>query len=163
MKKSIYEYSLKRTKVMEFREHEKFNTPLNVYKFLRTIKLDEEEQEHMMVLVLNVGNNIKACYTVSIGLIDSTQAHSREVFRLAILYGASRIILAHNHPSGSTEPSSEDIKRTNALVQAGKIIGIEILDHIIIGNGFYSFCEAGKMEGENNCCSFLTGSAVETA
>ncbi len=163
MKKSIYEYSLKRTKVMEFRESEKLNMPEKVYKFLKTIKLDEEEQEHMMVLVLDAGSRIKAYYTVSIGLIDTTQAHSREIFRNSILFGASKIILAHNHPSGSTEPSSEDIKRTNALVQAGKIIGIEILDHIIIGNGFYSFCEAGKMEVENNCCSFLTGSAVETA
>lgn len=146
MKKAIYQYSLKRTKVMEFHENEKFNTPLNVYKFLKAIKLDEEEQEYLMVLVLNTTSSIRAYYTVSVGLIDTTQAHSREVFRNAIIYGASRIILAHNHPSGSTEPSAQDIKITKALTEAGKIIGIEILDHIIIGDGFFSFCEAGKME-----------------
>ena len=146
MKKSIYRYSLKRTKVMEFREHEKLNTPLNAYKFLRALKLDEEEQENLVVLVLDVKNCIKAYYTVSIGLIDTSQSHSREVFRQAIISGASRITLAHNHPSGSIQPSSDDIKTTDAMVKASKIIGIEILDHIIIGNGYYSFAEAGKLE-----------------
>ena len=153
MKKSIYEYSLKRTKVMEFREHEKFNMPKNVYKFLKAIKLDEEEQEHMLVLVLDAGSRIKAYYTVSIGLIDKTQIHVRELYRNSIIFGASRIILAHNHPSGSTNPSSEDIKVTNAMVKAGKIIDIEILDHIIIGDGFYSFAEAGKLEVADDCIS----------
>ena len=153
MKKSIYQYSLKRTKVMEFREHEKLNMPKNVYKFLKAIKLDEEEQENLIVLVLDVKSSVKAYYTVSIGLIDGAPSHSREIFRQAILSGASKIILAHNHPSGSTEPSSEDIKTTDAMVKAGKIIGIEILDHIIIGNGFYSFCEAGKMEAADDCNS----------
>ena len=153
MKKSIYQYSLKRTKVMEFREHEKLNMPKNVYKFLKAIKLDEEEQEHMMVLVLDAGSRIKAYYTVSIGLIDKTQIHVRELYRNSIIFGASRIILAHNHPSGSTNPSSEDIKVTNAMVKAGKIIDIEILDHIIIGDGFYSFAEAGKLEVADDCIS----------
>ena len=118
---------------------------------MKAIKLHEEEQEYLIVLVLNATGSIRAYYTVSIGLIDTTQAHSREVFRNAILFGASKIILAHNHPSSSTEPSSEDIKITNALMKTGKIIGIEIIDHIIIGNGYYSFCEAGKMEVVNDC------------
>ena len=153
MKKSIYQYSLKRTKVMEFRENETLSRPQNAYRFLKAIRLHEEEQENLIVLVLDVKNSVKAYYTVCIGLIDTSQSHSREVFRQAILSGASRIILAHNHPSGSTEPSSEDIKITNVLVKAGKIIGIEILDHIIIGNGFYSFCEAGKLEVADDCIS----------
>ena len=148
MKKSIYQYSLKRTKVMEFRENEKLSTPQNAYRFLKAIRLHEEEQENFIVLVLDVKNSVKAYYTVSIGLIDTSQSHSREVFRQAILSGASRIILAHNHPSGSTQPSSDDIKTTDAMVKAGKIIGIDILDHIIIGNGYYSFRETGKMEAE---------------
>ncbi len=145
-KQSIYHYSLRRKKVMEFHENERVSMPENVYRFLQAVKLDEEEQEHLIVLILNAKSSIKAYYTVSIGLIDTTQAHSREVFRQAIFFGASKIILAHNHPSGSPEPSSEDIKITGTLVKAGKIIGIEIIDHIIIGNGFFSFCESGKME-----------------
>ena len=96
MKKSIYEYSLKRTKVMEFRESEKLNMPQKVYRFLKAIRLHEEEQENLIVLVLDVKSSVKAYYTVSIGLIDGAQSHSREVFRQAILSGASRIILAHN-------------------------------------------------------------------
>ena len=146
MKKAIYHYSLRRKKVLEFRENEKLNMPENVYRFLQAVKLDEEEQENLIVLILNTQSCIKAYYTVSIGLIDTAQAHAREVFRNAILYGASRIILAHNHPSGSPEPSREDIKITGTLVKAGKIIGIEIIDHIIIGIGFFSFCLNGKME-----------------
>jgi DNA repair protein RadC len=145
-KKSIYHYSLRRKKVMEFHENERLNMPENVYKFLQAVKLDEEEQEYLIVLILNAKSTIRAYYTVSIGLIDTTQAHAREVFRNAILYGASRIILAHNHPSGSPEPSTEDIKMTSTLAKAGKIIGIDVLDHIIIGNGFFSFCLNGKME-----------------
>lgn len=151
MKKSIYQYSLKRTKIMEFRENEKLNMPQQVYRFLKALRLHEEEQEHMIVIILDAGNKIKAYYTVSIGLIDTTPINAMVLYRNAILYGASHIILAHNHPSGSTEPSSEDIRTTDALVKAGKIIGIDILDHIIIGNGYYSFREAGKMEAENDC------------
>lgn len=146
MKKSIYQYTLKRTKVMEFRESEKLRTPQNAYRFLKALRLHEEEQEHMIVLILDAGSKIKAYYTVSIGLIDTTPINAMVLYRNAILYGASNIILAHNHPSGSTEPSSEDIKTTDAMVKAGKIIGIDILDHIIIGSGYYSFREAGKME-----------------
>ena len=153
MKKSIYRYSLKRTKVMEFRESEKLSMPQNAYRFLKAIRLHEEEQENLIVLVLDVKNSVKAYYTVCIGLIDTSQSHSREVFRQAILSGASRIILAHNHPSGSIQPSSDDIKTTDAMVKAGKIIGIEILDHIIIGNGYYSFRETGKMEATDDCIS----------
>jgi DNA repair protein RadC len=151
MKKSIYKYSLKREKVMEFRENENLNMPEKVYRFLKAIRLHEEEQENLIVLILDTQSSIKAYCTVSIGLIDTSQSHSREVFRQAIFFGASKIILAHNHPSGSIKPSSEDVKTTDALVKAGKIIGIEIIDHIIIGNGYYSFCEAGKMETENDC------------
>ena len=153
MKKSIYQYSLKRTKVMEFRENETLSRPQNAYRFLKAIRLHEEEQENLVVLVLDVKNSVKAYYTVCIGLIDTSQSHSREVFRQAILSGASRIILAHNHPSGSIQPSSEDIKTTDAMVKASKIIGIEILDHIIIGDGYYSFRETGKMEAADDCIS----------
>lgn len=153
MKKSIYQYSLKRTKVMEFRENETLSRPQNAFRFLKAIRLHEEEQENLVVLVLDVKNCVKAYYTVCIGLIDTSPSHSREVFRQAIISGASRIILAHNHPSGSTQPSSEDIKTTDSMVKAGKIIGIEILDHIIIGNGYYSFREAGKLEAADDCNS----------
>ena len=138
---------------MEFRENETLSRPQNAYRFLKAIRLHEEEQENLVVLVLDVKNSVKAYYTVCIGLIDTSQSHSREVFRQAILSGASRIILAHNHPSGSIQPSSDDIKTTDAMVKAGKIIGIEILDHIIIGDGYYSFRETGKMEAADDCIS----------
>ena len=106
----------------------------------------DEAKEAFVVLVLNTRSRIIGHNLITLGLVDQCLVHAREVFRNAILYGASRIILAHNHPSGSPEPSREDIKITGTLVKAGKIIGIEIIDHIIIGNGFFSFCLNGKME-----------------
>jgi DNA repair protein RadC len=74
---------------------------------------------------------------VTSGGLSSSIVHPREVFQRAILQGAAAIILCHNHPSGSTEPSQDDIKVTNKLVQAGKIVGIEVLDHIIIGDSSF--------------------------
>ena len=76
------------------------------------------------------------------GIMDASIIHPREVFRLAILTGAHRIILSHNHPSGDTEPSDEDMKITRQLQEAGKLIGIEVLDHVIVGKrGYWSLVE----------------------
>ena len=90
---------------------------------------------------------------VSEGLLDASLVHPREVFKKAILSTSAAVILAHNHPSGDTTPSAEDIKITRQLVEAGKIIDIKVLDHIIIGNpeahqqgGFLSMREAGLVE-----------------
>ena len=95
------------------------------------------KKEHFKVLLLNVRNEIISTEDVSIGSISSSDAHPREVFSGAVRRGAANIILVHNHPSGNPDPSESDIRLTGRLDQAGKIMGIQVLDHIIIGDGTY--------------------------
>ncbi|KZE78128.1 hypothetical protein AV654_19325 [Paenibacillus elgii] len=94
--------------------------------------LGEPDREHFVILCLSTKNRVNGIHTVSIGSASSALVHPREVFKLAILNNASGIILAHNHPSGVTTPSEEDISTTKRLVEAGQLIGIEVLDHLII-------------------------------
>jgi DNA repair protein RadC len=91
------------------------------------------DRETMIVMALNTRNRIIGVNTVSIGTLDSALCHPREVFKFAILANANQIMLAHNHPSGDTTPSSDDIELTKRLVKAGELIGIELTDHVIIG------------------------------
>lgn len=105
----------------------------------------QDEKEHFVVLIMDTSNQIKTYNLVTMGLIDRSIIHPREVFRPAIIAGATKIIVCHNHPSGQTEPSEDDIAITKKLVDAGEIIGIKIVDHIIIGNGLYSFLMNGKL------------------
>ena len=93
------------------------------------------EQEHLRVVCLNGKNRVLAITTVFVGTLDTSLVHPREVFKEALRRTAKSIILVHNHPSGLPEPSKEDIEITKRIAQAGKVIGIEMLDHIIIGDG----------------------------
>lgn len=95
------------------------------------------EKEHFKVIFLNTKNEIIAYETISIGSLNASIVHPREVFNRAIKKSSASIILLHNHPSGNPEPSKEDINITKRLIKAGEIIGIEVLDHIIIGDGNY--------------------------
>lgn len=95
------------------------------------------KKEFFKVLLLNTKNEIIMIENVSIGNLNSAIVHPREVFTLAIKKSASSVILVHNHPSGNPEPSKEDIQLTKRLIHAGEIIGIEVLDHLIIGDGLY--------------------------
>jgi DNA repair protein RadC len=120
--------------------------PAEVAEFLRSIGLHEEEQEHLVALSLDTKNNVRGYTTVSIGLVDQALGHSREVFRNAILAGASGIIVAHQHPSGDPTPSADDLRLTRQLKQAGDIIGIRLLDHVILaGDRHLSFQEEGLL------------------
>lgn len=91
-----------------------------------------------MVFILNTRRRIKGHYLVSIGTMDTILCHPREIFRLAIMAGAAAIILAHNHPSGESNPSEADIKFTRDIIRAGQLLKIEVLDHIVIGNPNHS-------------------------
>lgn len=104
------------------------------------------EQEHFRIMILNTKKEINFIREISKGTINMTIVHSREVFRAAISDNAHSIILLHNHPTGDPSPSKEDIKLTKNLFEASKIIGIDILDHIIIGdNKYFSFLEEGLL------------------
>jgi hypothetical protein len=100
------------------------------------------ECECLVVLILNTRRRIKGHYLISIGTLDTILCHSREVFRLAIMANASAIVIAHNHPSGDSNPSEADIKVTRDLIRAGQLLKIEVLDHIILGEGKYSSLRA---------------------
>lgn len=102
------------------------------------------KKEYFKIIILDTKNNIIKVPQISEGSLNSSIVHPREVFIEAIKSSSSSIILVHNHPSGEVGPSHEDIVLTNRLVECGKIIGIKVIDHIIIGDGvFFSFKEEG--------------------
>jgi DNA repair protein RadC len=96
-----------------------------------------QRQERFAVLMLDSKNTLIATQVITIGTATETLAHPREVFREAIKQAATNIIIAHNHPSGNLEPSQEDMILTEKLLQAGQVLNIPILDHLILGNGDY--------------------------
>ncbi|MCZ2258414.1 RadC family protein [Sporosarcina sp. G11-34] len=104
------------------------------------------KQEHFVVLFLNVKNEVLHKQTIFIGSLNSAIVHPREIYREAVKRSAASIICSHNHPSGNPAPSPEDIEVTRRLIEAGLIMGIELVDHIIIGDHkFISLQEKGYM------------------
>ena len=100
-------------------------------------------KEALVVLILNTRRRIIGHNLVTLGLLDTCLAHAREVFRPAIVAEGSAVVLIHNHPSGDASPSDADIKVTRDLIRAGQLLKIEVLDHIIIGDGHVSLKERG--------------------
>lgn len=94
-------------------------------------------QEHFMALLLNTKNEVLAEITVSVGTLNASMAHPREIFREAVKRSSAGVLLLHNHPSGDPQPSPEDVSLTKQLVQSGELLGIEVVDHLIIGDGCY--------------------------
>lgn len=122
-------------------------TPQECYEAAkRLLELHEEPEEHFCIICLNVKNKVVGVHTISVGTLNTSLVHPREVFKAAMLNNASAIILLHNHPSGDPEPSLEDTTTTQRLVSAGEIMGIKVLDHVIVGDGRYvSLRERGLM------------------
>lgn len=98
-------------------------------------RLRNEKQEHFYIIMLSTKNNILGEHLISKGVLDAAILEPREVFRPAVKVAASRIIIIHNHPSGDPAPSDEDIEVTKKLIQAGEMMNIKVLDHVIVGNG----------------------------
>jgi len=106
--------------------------------------LSKETKEHFIAIHLDTKNKIICVDTISVGSLTSSIVHPREVFKSVLLSSAASIAIVHNHPSGTPEPSSDDINITKRLKEAGDFLGIPIIDHIIIGNGSYiSLLEKG--------------------
>lgn len=105
------------------------------------------DREHVAVIFLSTPNKVLGVNICSAGTINAAMVHPREVFKPAILANSARIILVHNHPSGDCSPSGEDFKVTARIRDAGKLLGIELLDHIIVSSaGYYSMQEMGILE-----------------
>jgi DNA repair protein RadC len=122
----------------------KINQPADVLPLINHFA--DRSQEHFLCVSLNGAHEVLSLRVITIGLVNKTQVHPREVFADVIAERATAIIVAHNHPSGNLEPSDSDRRLTQQLVEAGQILGIKVLDHVIISKkGFYSFSEVGEM------------------
>jgi DNA repair protein RadC len=109
--------------------------PADGADILRACMPEDTDREVFGVLMLDVRPKVTGFHVVSVGSLTSSIIHPREVFTAAVLSKASALLLCHNHPSGDPEPSAEDIAVTRRLVSAGQLLGIEVLDHIILGDG----------------------------
>ncbi len=123
----------------------RFNTPKQLAELLMSL-LAGECVEVFMIVCLSTKHHVICVHEVSRGSLDSTVVHPREVFKAAFLASAATIVLAHNHPSGDPSPSPDDVALTVRLVNGGAVMGIDVVDHIIIGEGsYFSFMEAGRL------------------
>lgn len=114
------------------KERPRLDTPVRVADLMRPL-LRDRPQEEMHVLLLDTRRCLLADECATVGLVDRSQVHPREVFRAAICRNSSSIILVHNHPGGDPTPSPADLASTRDLVAAGKVVGIEVLDHVVLG------------------------------
>ncbi len=117
----------------------------DAHAILDAYGLPQRAQENFVVIYLNTKHACLAVQTVAVGSLGGVEVHPREVFRGAAIAGAAAVILAHNHPSGDTTPSTEDVTITQRLKQAGDLLGIPVLDHIIVAQGgsYISLAELG--------------------
>lgn len=129
-------------------ERERIRAPRDVYERMR-LGMRDLGHEEFHVLLLSTQNEVLRDLQVTRGTLDASLVHPREVFRSAIAERAAAVILVHNHPSGDPTPSAEDRAVTRQLREAGRTIGIDVLDHVIVGEGRYvSFQEAGLLDAE---------------
>jgi len=134
----------------------KISYPADAAHILR--RFERKRQEHFIALTLNGAHQIISGYVVTIGLLNKTIVHPREIFYPAIKDNAAALILAHNHPSGSVEPSREDRDVTKRLYDAGELLGIQVLDHLVVGEKghYYSFLEHNEIGPGASPSSFAT-------
>ena len=121
----------------------RYTSAAQVFDTFRYLQL--ETKEHFLSLHLDGKNRILCVDPVSVGSLNQSIVHPRETFKNSLLSSAAALILIHNHPSGDPTPSAEDLTITKRLKEAGDILGIRILDHIIIGDTYYSFVEHGLL------------------
>ena len=125
-------------RILHEHKHTLYMTAQDVWQALQDIR--DHKKEQFIIFFLDTRNQEIKRETISVGTLNANLVHPREVFEPAILHAAAHVIVAHNHPSGNPEPSDEDKKVTARLVDAGKILGIALLDHIIVAqSGYYSF------------------------
>lgn len=133
----------KRVGTLEAHSRSALNSPAAVAEFLIP-QMRYLEEEHFRALFLDTRHHLLHNRLISVGTLNASLVHPRELFREAVKRCAAAMILAHNHPSGDPFPSQEDLRLTKRLSEAGRVLGIEVLDHIIIGdNSFVSFREKG--------------------
>ena len=121
------------------------SSPKDGYEMIK-YQLQDSDREQFIIACLNTKNEPTNITVVSVGSLNKAIVHPREVFKTAILSNAASIMAFHNHPSGETTPSQQDIQLTSRLYEAGELLGIKLLDHLIIGDGtFTSLKEKGYL------------------
>ena len=133
---AAFEIGRRATAAREAVERIRLSRPVRVYRYLR--RMGQARKEQLVGLYLDSQNGLLHRETISIGTLNTTRTHPREILYPAITHLALGFILAHNHPSGCLEPSSEDVEFTRAVRRAGELMGIELYDHLIIGRGGYT-------------------------
>jgi DNA repair protein RadC len=129
-------------------EGKSIRSPEDAYDIINELLyLSEQTKEHFVILTLSTKNTILGVHTIHIGSINASIVHPREVFQPALLNNSASIVAFHNHPSGDPSPSREDVEVTKRLVEASKILGIDLLDHIVVGSQgrFVSLKEKGYL------------------
>jgi len=122
----------------------RISSPSDAYTVLK--RYSNARTERFLVVLLNGAHDVISTRIITVGLLNKTIVHCREVFRPAIVENAAALLLSHNHPSSRLDPSSQDLDITKRLQDAGELLGIPVLDHLIIGrSGFYSMVENGLM------------------
>lgn len=116
-------------------ERQRFTDSKQVFEFFTAMR--DETKEHFVALHLDSKNRLSCLDVVSTGSLNASIVHPREVFKTALLSSAAAVILLHNHPSGDPTPSREDLELTGRLREAGELLGIRVLDHVIVGDGCY--------------------------
>jgi len=144
----VYKVTLVREGRLPCYSHQ-IRSSANASTLLQTY-LADVDREHFVVLLLNQKNRVIGIHTVSVGSLSASIVHPRETFKAAILANVAAIICGHNHPSGDCQPSKEDRAITARLVEGGKLLGISVLDHVIIGdeNKYFSFADEGLLQGD---------------
>ena len=139
---------LVKEKAVNYKAYKKLDSPKLITDMLNELfDLQNQSEEYIYMITLKTKSDITGVFEVSHGTVDSSITSPREIFMKALLVGASAVILAHNHPSGYIEPSTADIALTRRIKESGKLLNVELLDHIIIGyNCYYSFCEDGVLD-----------------
>lgn len=142
----VFRISLVRERTLAYPSIPQIRSSKDVAQVLREY-LKDTDREHFVVFFLDQKNRLTGIHTVSMGSLTASVVHPREVFKGAILANAASIIGGHNHPSGDVQPSREDRALTTRLYEAGKLLGIQMLDHIIIGhNNYFSFADEGLLD-----------------
>lgn len=133
---STYALKLVKTGGGRYRGNAIINNPGEAARLIEDIfDMSGQPEEILVMLTLNTKHRVTGAFEVSRGNLNSALVHPREVFKRALLNNAAGIIIAHNHPSGDVTPSHDDIITTQRLVEAGKILGVDVLDHVISGGG----------------------------
>lgn len=141
--KAVYERQIVREDAPEYLVETRFTSAQQVFEIFKELRY--ETKEHFICLHLDGKNRILCIDRVSVGSLNQSIVHPREVLKTAVMSSAAALILIHNHPSGDPAPSREDIAVTRRLKEASEIIGIKLLDHIIVGDGYVSLTEAGSL------------------